>query len=117
LRPVCRFGRPACISQHLCSEKMESRVRVALTCEVLRTTAWAARPTGHLEMGGRMVTHPPALLAPPSTTALMTTNVIGENRRLLQFRRFCRPRSGLSPDNVAGLYSIAGGSDYPGYEM
>ena len=26
LRPVFRFGRPACISQHLCSEKMESRV-------------------------------------------------------------------------------------------
>ena len=26
--------------------EMESRVRVALTCEVLRTTAWAARPTG-----------------------------------------------------------------------
>src|SRR6185369_8269032 len=28
--------------------EMESRVRVALTCEVLRTTAWAARPTRHL---------------------------------------------------------------------
>ena len=36
---------------------MESRVRVALTCEVLRTTAWAARPTGHLnaECGVRNV--------------------------------------------------------------
>src|SRR6185369_1445314 len=27
--------------------EMESHVRVALICEVLRTTAWAARPTGH----------------------------------------------------------------------
>ena len=120
LRPVFRFGRPACISQHLCSEKMESRVRVALTREVLRTTAWAARPTGpsNGEWGMQDAECRCWLpSAPPSTTALMTTNVIGENRRLLQFRRFCRPRSGLSPDNVVGLYSIAGSSKYPGYEM
>ena len=38
--PVFRFGRPACISQHLCSVKLESRVRVALTLAVLQTAAW-----------------------------------------------------------------------------
>src|SRR5438445_9050473 len=43
-RPVFRFGRPACISQHLCS--LESRAGVAPASAVLQTAACAARPTG-----------------------------------------------------------------------
>src|SRR5579859_7218776 len=41
------------VSLNTYAREMESRVRVALTCEVLRTTAWAARPTGHLIKCGR----------------------------------------------------------------
>src|SRR5258707_1267263 len=52
---------PPCVG--CCEMEMESRVRVALTCEVLRTTAWAARPTGRFKMSGRMAAHPPALFA------------------------------------------------------
>src|SRR5437773_8156465 len=41
-RPVFRFGRPACISQHPCS--LESRAGIAAFA-VLQTAACAARPT------------------------------------------------------------------------
>ena len=40
----CLEGRRVSLNTY--ARMMESRVRVALTCEVLRTTAWAARPTG-----------------------------------------------------------------------
>lgn len=46
LRPVFRFGRPACVYQHLCSMKLESRAGIAPAWAVLRTAAWADRPTG-----------------------------------------------------------------------
>src|SRR5437773_11512425 len=45
LRPLLRFGRPACVSQHLCPE-MESRAGIAPAFAVLQTAACAARPTG-----------------------------------------------------------------------
>src|ERR1035437_765738 len=40
--------------------EMESRVSIALTCAVLQTAAWAARPTRHLKMSGRRAWPPPA---------------------------------------------------------
>ena len=57
VRPLLRFGRPACVSQHLCPVKwlaepeleerrVESRAGIAPAPAVLQTAAWTARPTG-----------------------------------------------------------------------
>ena len=57
----------------LVENEMESRVRVALTCAVLQTGAWAAWPTGlsksrmwsaerRIQNSGRVIYHPPAAI-------------------------------------------------------
>ena len=59
-RPVFRFGRPACISQHLCS--LESRAGIAPAFAALQAAAGADRPTGWKLKRGRKLSLPPALL-------------------------------------------------------